>query len=72
LLSCFVSRKALIGRAVKDGVRVFESEQVADFFDWYRAEIEAAARAKHGAGMPCFGEHDVLVLDHDLNRPARC
>jgi hypothetical protein len=66
----FVSRQALIERAARDGVPLIEREQIADFFDWYRLEIEAVARSKLAAGTRGAGEHDVMVMDKDLNRPG--
>src|SRR5262249_43563547 len=54
-------RQALIERAARDGEPLIEREQIADFFDWYRLEIEAVARAKLEAGVRGVGEHDVMV-----------
>jgi len=51
-LSCFVSRLALVERA---GVQLYRglpvgTDQVAEFFERYRAEIERVAGAKFRAG----------------------
>jgi hypothetical protein len=56
--------------SILDGVPLIEREQIADFFDWYRLEIEAVARSKLAAGTRGAGEHDVMVMDKDLNRPG--
>ena len=69
-LSCFVSRLALVERA---GAQLYRglpvgTDQVAEFFERYRAEIEHVARAKFRAGRCGSAEHNVLVLARDLNR----
>jgi hypothetical protein len=72
-LSCFVSRLALVERA---GVRPYRglpvgTDEVAAFFEAYRAEIEDVAVANFRAGRCGGGEHDVLVMDKDLNQTRR-
>jgi len=67
----FVSREALMDRAAKDDVDPDPDQtikQLERLFERYRLEIEIIASTKYESGFRGAGEHDVVVMNADLNQ----